>query len=78
MTPEKTAQVAAMQAANRARSDERITELEWLVEGGVPLEFAIPRVGWTLRAAARALARRNHPYRLEAHRLVGEQRRAAA
>ncbi|HEX7349618.1 hypothetical protein [Brachybacterium sp.] len=64
----------AAQASNRARTDARIDELEFLVEGGEALESAIARLGWTASAAARALFRRQHRYAREAERIAWARR----
>lgn len=79
MTPAQLAQRHAVHDARRMATDERISELEWLVDGGVLLEFALPRVGWTPAAAEQALRRRGgHRFLTELRNLVSIEKRRAA
>ncbi|UVY83823.1 hypothetical protein NLU66_16675 [Brachybacterium sp. NBEC-018] len=79
MTPAQLAQRHAVHDARRMATDERISELEWLVDGGVLLEFALPRVGWTPAAAEQALRRRGgHRFLTELRNLVSIKKRRAA
>lgn len=65
---------AVSHARARARTAERIEDLEDLLAAGVPLEDAIARVGWTPMAARSALTRRRHPLARPVNRLVHRTR----
>ena len=69
---------AVSHARTRARTDARIEDLVELVDAGTPLETAVTRAGWSVKAAHSALARRGHPLARDLSRLVSQQRRAAA
>lgn len=58
----------------RARVDHRIEELDFLIGGGVPVEEAVARLGWSMAAAARTLRRRG---RVDLARPLERQRAAA-
>lgn len=68
----------AASTARRARTDAKIEDLEFLVDVGVSLEDALPRVGWTPSAAAQSLRRRGHPLGPAAHAAAARARREAA
>ncbi|GAA1333823.1 hypothetical protein GCM10009592_28390 [Brachybacterium rhamnosum] len=79
MTPAQLAQRHSLNEARRTSTEERIAELEWLVDGGVLIEFALPRVGWTPAAAEQALRRRGgHRFLTELRNLVSIEKRRAA
>ena len=69
---------AVSHARTRARIDARIEDLVELIDAGTPIETAVTRVGWSVKAAHSALARRGHPLARDLSRLVSQQRRAAA
>lgn len=69
---------AVSHARTRARTDARIEDLVDLVNAGTPLEDAVTRVGWSVKAAHSALTRRHHPLARPLSRLVTQQRKQAA
>lgn len=68
-TPDTSAATAAMVA----RIDARVEDLMFLIDHGVPTEYALERVDWHPAAAAKALRRRGH---IELARAVDRARRA--
>ena len=84
MTPLEQRRAAAVvaravsHARTRARTDARIEDLAELIDAGTPIETAVTRVGWSVKAAHSALARRRHPLTRPLSRLVSQQRRSTA
>ena len=66
---------AVANARTRERTTARIEDLEGLLEAGVPLEEAVGRVGWSVKAAHSALVRRGHPLASRLSALVSRARR---
>ena len=83
MTPLEQRRAAAVRARavsharTRARTDARIEDLAELIDAGTPIETACARVGWSVKAAHSALARRQHPMTRPLSRLVSQQRRSS-
>lgn len=64
-------------ASLKARTSDRLEDLEWLLEGGVWPPTACARVGWTVDAARQAATRHGRTVAAVLQGHVAAQRRAA-